>query len=224
MPMNDSILSPRAKPTLFKNEDNFDWAIREIATEFDVPFHLVKGMIAMESSFNPKAYRYEKHIKDASRGLMQILLRTAKAVGFKQEKEALFKPHTNIFYGVKHLKNLHRRYKDWPKAIVSYNMGSPVTAAKQTAYQAKLYGKAKPFWTFANEPYLIKVLNYSSFYEQREKERAKPRPDYKVSEEIRKQIKKMPSLAVKFDFKDKYKLIIVALICLGAIFVLKKMQ
>jgi len=220
----ENLMTNQSKPTLFKNEDNFDWAIREITTELDIPFHLVKGMIALESGFNPKAYRYEKHIDDASRGLMQILLRTARAVGFKGEKEALFKPHTNIFYGVKHLKNLYSRYKDWPKAIVSYNMGSPVTAAKQTAYQAKLYGKAKPSWTFANEPYLTKVLNYSHFYEQREKDKLKPIPNYKVSEEIRKQIKKMPSLAVKFDFKDRYKLILVALFCLGAIFVLKKMQ
>lgn len=100
----------------------------EFATWFD-PLDVL-AIIEIESSFNPDSYRYEKHIGDASIGLMQILYQTARDRGFTQGPAGLFDPETNIRYGMRQLKWSHDylagkfgtkpRLDQW---IGSYNAG-----------------------------------------------------------------------------------------------------
>lgn len=98
--------------------------------EFNNWFRLedVMAIIEIESSFDPNAYRAEKHLGDASRGLMQILLSTAKDRGFSGDPTLLFDVETNIRYGMRQLKwtwdYLARAgFHDRDKWIGAYNAG-----------------------------------------------------------------------------------------------------
>lgn len=75
------------------------------------PFRVsdILAIIEIESSFRPAAIRAEDHIGDASRGLMQILLSSARDRGFGGDPGELFDPSTNIHLGVSHLE-WGRRY------------------------------------------------------------------------------------------------------------------
>ena len=89
-----------------------------------IPISLVFGIMEQESSFNPDAYRYEAHIKDASYGLMQILHSTAKWMGYAGEPEGLYDPLTNIYYGMKYLSYLMGQFPGNQEGyIMAYNIG-----------------------------------------------------------------------------------------------------
>lgn len=63
----------------------------------------VLAVIEVESARDPQAFRFEAHINDASRGLMQVLLSTARDRGYAGEPEGLFDPLTNVRIGMSHL-------------------------------------------------------------------------------------------------------------------------
>lgn len=67
----------------------------------------VVALIQVESGGNPDAVRPEPRISDASIGLTQILLSTARDRGFSQGPAGLYAPEVNIFYGMRQLKWLH---------------------------------------------------------------------------------------------------------------------
>lgn len=64
----------------------------------------VMAIIEIESSFDANAYRAEPQINDGSRGLMQILLMSAKDRGFGGNPAELFNPEVNLRFGMAHLK------------------------------------------------------------------------------------------------------------------------
>lgn len=96
-----------------------DWTIAELM-----------AIIQTESSFNPKAMRYEPRIKDTSYGLMQPLLGTARNLGYKNSALELQEPRTNVFWGIKYLDHVWDYFKShlgrdprMEEIIPSYNMG-----------------------------------------------------------------------------------------------------
>lgn len=155
---------------LFSNEYKYDKIIANASQTFGVPFSLIKGIIALESGFDEKSYRFEPHLNDASYGLMQIMYNTAKGLGYEGTKEGLFTPETNIFYGTKFISNLHKKYPNIFDVIASYNMGYPRPASKTTPLIIKIYGKPQPDWKYANEPYVRKVATYTAYYEAKQKD------------------------------------------------------
>ena len=150
---------------LFANEDKFNKEFFAVSKETGIPVSVLKGFTAAESNFNPKAYRAEPHIKDASRGLMQILNRTAQAVGFRGNPEQLFTPVVGLRFGAKYLRGLVAKYPDLSAAIASYNMGSPRPANKSTPIIKKLFGEPGPGWIYANQPYVDRVAAYIAYYQ-----------------------------------------------------------
>ena len=82
---------------IWANENKWQEDFDKAATSFNIPVALLKAIAAKESSFNPKAYKSEPKIKDASRGLMQVLYRTATGLGFKGKADDLFDPKTSIY-------------------------------------------------------------------------------------------------------------------------------
>lgn len=103
---------------------------------------LVKGVIASESSFNPRATADEAHIGDSSAGLMQVLYTTARRLGYtgprpspadKDKLTGLYDPHTNIALGTKLLSQLLAQYGgDIERAASAYNGGDRPTLALGT--------------------------------------------------------------------------------------------
>lgn len=161
--------------TLFDAENTFDAEILRAANATGVPVAALKGLIGVESAFKPKAFRAEPQINDGSRGLMQILYRTARAVGYKGTEQGLFDPATNVLHGAKFFRDLLLKYKNLPDAVASYNMGHPRPASKTTPTIIKIYGTPQPDWVYANQPYVNRVLAYIAYYQTFEKNDAQAR-------------------------------------------------
>lgn len=107
-------------------KDTYDTIIADQAEKYSVPFTWIKAIIGAESDFNPDAWRAEPQINDGSSGLMQILLKTARGLGFTGDPSALFDPMVNISLGTKLLAQLRARFGDDFSAVYSaYNSGSP---------------------------------------------------------------------------------------------------
>jgi soluble lytic murein transglycosylase-like protein len=104
----------------------FDEYIQSASWLYDVPEAWIRAVIDTESSGNPRAYRYEPAIKDASYGLMQLLYSTAKGLGYDGPAEGLYDPKTNINLGTRLLRQLRDRYgDDFARVYSAYNSGQP---------------------------------------------------------------------------------------------------
>ena len=92
-----------------------DPIIEEAATTHGVDADLVRAVIQTESRFNPNAVSGV-----GAKGLMQLMPKTAKAVGIEDP----FDPRQNIFGGVKYLSQLMQRYDgNTALALAAYNAG-----------------------------------------------------------------------------------------------------
>ncbi len=73
---------------------------------------LVAAVVEQESDFDPRAFRAEPQIGDASRGLMQVLFGTANWMGYTGDADGLLEPENSLRYGCKYLRYLLHRYGD----------------------------------------------------------------------------------------------------------------
>lgn len=164
----------------FANEDAYDTVIRIAASNYGVPFSLVKAIIGQESRFDPRAYRVEAKINDASRGLMQILLGTAQGQGFSGTAEDLFDPLTNITYGTSYLARQINRAGNIEAGVSAYNggynptvgFGARVTAPVRVCLRRDTKGNCieyrnVPVGEYANQSYVNDVLYNYAYYEKK---------------------------------------------------------
>jgi soluble lytic murein transglycosylase-like protein len=134
----------------WSRENVYDSIVNAEATAQGVPPALIKAVIGQESAFVPNAKRAEPQIGDASSGLMQLLAKTAKALGYTGTPEGLFDPATNIHYGTKLLsENLSRSNGDIPRAVSAYNGGWRESIG---------FGRQLPNGQFRNQDYVTRVL------------------------------------------------------------------
>ena len=145
----------------------FKEIIKDRAEYLDIDPALVTAIISAESSFDPLAIRfepqypwladpakhaaalgvafeYERHLQKFSYGLGQIMGATARDIGYNIDFKFLFEPEVNIYWTVKFLKRLEKRYKTTEKVIASYNAGSP----------RKVEGRSE----WVNQSYVDKVM------------------------------------------------------------------
>jgi hypothetical protein len=61
----------------------------------------VMAFCQVESSFRPKACRYEPRLNEGSYGLMQVLASTAAGVGLTGSPEQMYDPETGLRIGMK---------------------------------------------------------------------------------------------------------------------------
>ena len=109
----------------FAREDEFDLLIQQAAARNGFDWLALKALVAKESSFDPKAFRLEPGLQDASRGLTQTLFTTAKGEGYPGQLDGLFDPATSITYGASYFAKQYRRYFDnYADAYAAYNAGS----------------------------------------------------------------------------------------------------
>ena len=106
--------------------DTYDTLFYNASVAYDVPFAWLKAIAGTESDWNPNAYRDEPKIGDASYGLMQLLTKTAYALGYRGEAEGLYDPETNINLGAALIaQNISRFGEDFDAVYSAYNSGSP---------------------------------------------------------------------------------------------------
>ncbi len=132
-------------PVRKTKSDRFDSIITKAAKRYKVDSALIKAVIMMESAYNPKAVS-----KQGAKGLMQLMPRTARALGVKNA----FNPAHNINGGVKYLRQLLDTFDDNIKhALAAYNAGSS---------KVKRHGGVPPIK--ATRAYVRKVFAYYHHY------------------------------------------------------------
>lgn len=145
----DWILNESANEEDSKQEEEspppYHTIILQAADQHDMDPALICAVIMVESSYNPNAIS-----KSGARGLMQLMPRTAKALGVKDS----LNPEHNINGGVKYLRQLLDRFDgDVTLALAAYNAGSRYV---------KKYKGIPPFRETRN--FVKKVLTYYEAY------------------------------------------------------------
>jgi len=132
-------------PVRKTKSDRFNRIINRAADRYKVDSALIKAVIMMESAYNPKAVS-----KQGAKGLMQLMPRTARALGVKN----VFNPAHNINGGVKYLRQMLDTFDDNIKlALAAYNAGSS---------KVKRHGGIPPIK--ATRAYVRKVFAYYHHY------------------------------------------------------------
>lgn len=99
--------------------------VSSASARYGVPASWINAVIMTESSGQQYAYRDEPQIHDGSYGLMQLLERTARGLGFNGDTDELFDPVVNIDLGTRLLSDLRSRYVTFERVYSAYNSGSP---------------------------------------------------------------------------------------------------
>ncbi len=93
----------------------YDAYIRQAALLYQIPEHLVRAVIMVESGFNPRATS-----KADARGLMQLVPSTAS----RMLVDDVFDPRQNIYGGVRYLRVLANLFNgDLFLTLAAYNAG-----------------------------------------------------------------------------------------------------
>lgn len=106
----------KIKPVHKSKSDAFNLAVLKAADRYDVDAALIKAVIMAESGYNPTAVS-----RQGAKGLMQLMPRTARALGVKDA----FNPVHNINGGVKYLRQLLNAFDENIRlALAAYNAGT----------------------------------------------------------------------------------------------------
>ncbi|MEM9862681.1 MAG: lytic transglycosylase domain-containing protein [Myxococcota bacterium] len=102
----------RADPGRFTRYDAY---IAEAAALYQLPVHFIRAVVKSESNFNASVVSV-----DGAAGLMQLMPRTARAMGVRDA----FDPRQNIFGGARYLRVLANRFDgDLVLTVAAYNAG-----------------------------------------------------------------------------------------------------
>lgn len=101
--------------------------IDKTAKKYRIDPQVIYATIMTESEGNPYAFRYEPHIKDASLCMGQILISTARRLGFAGDPKELYRPDVCIDLIGKYYRVILDTYGDLtPMQLArAYNTGSP---------------------------------------------------------------------------------------------------
>lgn len=148
------------------------------ASRYGLAPALLAGLVDHETggTWNPRAIRQEVRINDASRGLGQILYRTAQGMGYRGTPDGLFDPATNLDLAARYLDaQIRRAGGNIQGGLSAYNggwrpadgFGQP-SAREYTAVLARYQDGPKagePSMTrlvrpgeFANQPYVESIM------------------------------------------------------------------
>ena len=124
----------------------------EICADEGLPVSLILAMIETESSFNPEVIS-----KTNDYGLMQLNKINHEWLNEQYRAADMLNPYQNVFCGVKIISSFVKRYGDYGKALMAYNMGD--YGAKKawengiasTKYSEKIIALMKKYEEVANE-------------------------------------------------------------------------
>lgn len=113
------------------NKSKYRKLISQASEKYSVDPQVIYATIMTESEGDEYAFRYEPQIKDASLCLGQILISTAKRLGFNGKPKDLYKPAVCIdLIGKYHRAMLDAYGNLSPQELaIAYNAGSPYKRA-----------------------------------------------------------------------------------------------
>lgn len=136
---------PRTHAPQWSFQTQYDDIIQISAQRYNVPFALIKAVIAVESGFN-----YKAQSRVGAQGLMQLMPGTAKDLRVTNA----FDPVQNIDGGTRYLSTLLRIFGDEELALAAYNAGPA---------RVKKYGTIPPF--AETQAYVKSVRRLKSAYQ-----------------------------------------------------------
>lgn len=123
----------------------YDTWIRQAATLYQIPEALVRGVIKVESDYDPRAVSVA-----GARGLMQLMPETS----LRMQVRDSFDPKMNIFAGTRYLRVLANGFNgDLELTIAGYNAGEAAVIR---------YGGIPPY--AETQGYVLRVLRYYHRY------------------------------------------------------------
>lgn len=131
-PSLNNLITPT--PTSFNYQSNESWTkfkyhnlIAKTSLKYDLDPQLIYATIMTESEGNEMAYRYEPHLGEASLCMGQILISTARGLGFSGNPQNIYKPDICIDLIGKYYRNYLNQYEYLtPQQLArAYNSGSP---------------------------------------------------------------------------------------------------
>lgn len=90
----------------------------EICADEGLPVSLILAMIETESGFNPEVIS-----RTNDYGLMQLNKINHEWLNEQYRAADMLNPYQNVFCGVKIISSFVKRYDDYGKALMAYNMG-----------------------------------------------------------------------------------------------------
>lgn len=104
-----------------------DPIVNEMGKKYNIEPALIKAIIKTESNWDVNASRFEVHKTDASWGLMQLMLETARWILGEPTLTTtqLINPRVNVEAGTKLLARNWTQFGNLRDAIAAYNAGSP---------------------------------------------------------------------------------------------------
>jgi len=151
----EKVIPPPA-PTPEKNEepvgDNRSWTrseykdlIYETSKKYNLDPQVIYATIMTESEGDPYAFRYEPDLQDASLCMGQILLSTARSLGFSGDPIEMYQPEVCIDLIGKYHRNMLDTYGELTplQLATAYNSGSP--------WKRAVAGHLFRFWMWYNE-------------------------------------------------------------------------
>lgn len=179
---------------MWVREHDYDAVINATSERYDVPVALIQAIIGAESGFKANALLPES-TGEASRGLMQLLPSTARALGYVGTDAGLDDPIVNIDLGTRLLRdNLKRAGNSVERAVSAYNGGwgnltgnGPWKGPGSTTFCLQWTDKAKGICKtgkrvtvqpgqFGNQAYVDKVIAAKDYFE-----RTAPKYNYQAS-------------------------------------------
>ncbi len=119
--------------------------IHTVAAKYNLDPQLIYATIMTESEGNKYAFRYEPHIKDASLCVGQILISTARRLGFTGNPKELYEPETCIDLVGKYHRDMLDTFGNLTplQLAAAYNSGSP--------WKRPVRGHLQRFWSWYEE-------------------------------------------------------------------------
>jgi len=108
-----------------------------LSLQYGLPSGLLSSLCYVESKYKVEAVHHDDGGED-SIGICQIKYSTAKALGFKSTRTALFDPKTNIKYAAIYLKHQISRYNSIQRGVIAYNRGN-ARSIRTSKYQQKVF-------------------------------------------------------------------------------------
>lgn len=160
------IILMRRRAKAFIPSNNIDRLIKANSEVYGIDPFLIKALIKTESDFNTKAISAV-----GARGLMQLMINTARIYDPYIMPDQLYDPEKNISIGSKFLKDLIDRYGNVQDALAHYNLGKvdKWTEAGKTriinkyAELLKRDPNNKSYQYYYNQAYNAKVGDYVNY-------------------------------------------------------------
>jgi membrane-bound lytic murein transglycosylase D len=143
-------IKQRAQPA---NAPGLVRRLKPVFTAKGTPGDLV-WLAEVESSFNPTAKS-----PVGARGLFQLMPATAKELGLSTMlPDERTHPEKSAAAAATYLKQLHKRFGDWPLAIAAYNAGGGRVSRALQKQKAKTFAEIAPILSVETQMYVPKVL------------------------------------------------------------------